>query len=116
MIEKNEKLRLMSPKKIAELGPLLSQYLVYQRLSDGAAHTTARALDFHVHRYTDGSGWIYKWGPGSKEENAATLNYACLAAISIGIGVSELLNAISQNATLSTHSERLNKMPPVKII
>lgn len=63
-MDKVEKADILSPKKVAALGPLLKQYLSYQRLSDDAAHLSAKSLDRHVMTTPKRDGWHYRFGPG----------------------------------------------------
>lgn len=110
------KLRPMSPKAIAELGPLNKQYLAYQRLSDDAAHTSARSLDKHVEADAQRTGWHYKWGAGDAGEIAATLHHAVLAGIPIGVALTQMLDDKANNEKFGDVSERFLKMPAVEII
>jgi hypothetical protein len=116
VIDSVGKAKHMSPKGIASLGPLRPQYLAYQRLSDDSAHVSARSLDRHVTRNEDNSGWMYSWGPGSPEDNAATLHAAILGAISIGIGITAMLNDEHGNAEFGELTRRFQLMPAVKVI
>ena len=109
----DKKAEIMSPKKVAAMGPLFRQYLFYQRLSDDSAHPSARSL--HRHMLTDASrsGWIYKSGAGQQGENAATLHSAILAAIPIGVCITEMLKDTEGNAVFSELADRLQAMPPM---
>ena len=106
--------RPMNIKALAEMGPLLKQYLAYQRLSDDSAHTSARALNKHVKKV--GEGWQYRWGAGSKEENATTLHHAVLAGIGIGVGVTQILDDRANNEQLGDISNRFKALPDVDVI
>lgn len=106
----------MSPKAVAAMGPLLPQYLAYQRLSDDSAHTSARALEKHVKVNSDRTAWCYKWGAGTAGENAATLHYAVLAAIGIGVAITQLLNDSVNNAEFAALGNRFQAMPNVEVI
>jgi hypothetical protein len=111
------KVEFINLKRLAELGPLGRLYLSYQRLSDGAAHVSARALDHHVHRNQSNDGWCYEWGTGRLETNAATLYHAILAAIPVALGVTEVLKDTKGNAELARIVRRLDTMtPPAEII
>ncbi len=110
----DKKAEIMSPKKVAELGPLIKQYLTYQRLSDDAAHVTAKSLHRHVH--VRGGRWMFNWGPADAGENAATLYHAALAAISIGVGITEMLDNREGNAEFAGLSARFQAMPSVPIV
>lgn len=105
---------LMSPKKLAGMGPLLQQYLGYQRLSDDSAHVSAKALQRHVEHVN--GGWRYRNERGTTEEQASTLHYAVMAALSVGIGVTEMLGAGQQNAAFAPLCDRFASMPPVATI
>jgi hypothetical protein len=109
----DKRAEIMSPKKVAALGLLQRQYIFYQRLSDDAAHPSARSL--HRHMLTDASrsGWIYKSGAGQQGENAATLHSAILAAIPIGVCITEMLKDTEGNAVFSELADRLQAMPPM---
>ena len=108
--------RPMSPKAIAELGPLHKQYLAYQRLSDDSAHTSARSLDKHVQADAQRTGWCYKWGAGGAGEIATTLHHAVLAGIPTGVGLTQMLNDKANNERFGDISERFLKMPAVGTI
>jgi len=110
------KLRPMSPKAIAELGPLNKQYLAYQRLSDDSAHTSARSLDKHVQADAQRTGWRYKWGAGEASDIAVTLHHAILAGIPIGVGLTQMLDDKSNNEKFGDVSERFLQMPAVGMI
>jgi Family of unknown function (DUF5677) len=111
------KVECVNLRRLAELGPLLRQYLSYQRLSDGAAHVSARALDRHVRRNQSHDGWCYQWGPGRRETNAATLYHAILAAVPVALGVTEVLNDTKGNAELAYIVNRLDTMAkPTEVI
>jgi len=109
----DKKAEIMSPKKVAAMGPLFRQYLFYQRLSDDSAHPSARSL--HRHMLTDASrsGWMYKSGAGDQGENAATLHSAILAALPIGVGITQMLKNKNGNAEFGDLAERFQAMPPV---
>ena len=115
-IDELEKPAIMSPKKVAELGPLLKLYLSYQRLSDDAAHPSAKSLDRHVLTDEARSGWRYKWGPGDQDENATTLHYTLLAALSIGVGITQMLKDMNGNAVFGDLSNRFEAMPRITVI
>jgi hypothetical protein len=106
----------MTPKGMAALGPLVTQYLAYQRLSDDSAHVSARSLHRHISVREDLSGWTYVWGPGSKDENAATLREAILGAIPIGVGITAIIDDKDGNAEFSALADRFQAMPKVSTI
>jgi hypothetical protein len=110
----DKKAEIMSPKKVAALGPLTQQYLFYQRLSDDAAHPSSKSL--HRYMVTDASrsGWKgYKSGAGDQGENAATLHSAILAALPIGVGITQMLKDKYGNAEFGQLADRFQAMPPV---
>lgn len=107
------KIEMMNLKKVAELGPMVAMYLAYQRLSDDAAHISAKSLNRHVWTDAARSGWNYKWSIGDQGENAATLHYTILAALTIGAGITQMLKDTSGNAEFGDLSNRFQSMPPV---
>jgi Family of unknown function (DUF5677) len=106
----------MNVKCVARLGPLNKQYLAYQRLSDDSAHLSARSLHRHVCPNAAGNGWNYKWAPGDRSENAATLHYAILAALGIGVGITQLLGDTDGNAVFGQIANRFHAMPSVGVV
>jgi len=110
------KSKLMSPKKVAELGPMVNLYLAYQRLSDDAAHLSAKSLDRHVQTNAARSGWNYKWCTSDQGENATTLHYTILASLAIGIGITQMLKDMNSNAEFSDIANRFGAMPPVTVM
>jgi len=115
-IEAMDKGALLSPKAVAKMGPLTAQYLAYQRLSDDAAHTSARSLDRHVNANATRTAWNYRWEPGTAEENAATLHSVVLAALPIGIGLTQILEDRASGALFGSLVERFQAMPSVSMI
>jgi hypothetical protein len=110
----DKKAEIMSPKKIAAMGPLFRQYLFYQRLSDDAAHPSSKSLHRHMLSDASRSGWSgYKSGAGDRGENAATLHSAILAALPIGVGITQMLKNKDGNAEFGDLAERFQAMPPV---
>jgi hypothetical protein len=105
----------ISPKRVAELGVMLPQYLTYQRLSDDSAHATAKALQHHV-KIVHGKAWTYRSEPGSDGQIAATVHHALLAALSVGIGATEHVGASAANRNLRLLAETWRAMPPVELI
>lgn len=114
LISQAGKPNYINQKAVASRGPLVAQYLTYQRLSDDSAHVTARSLNKHIHK--NGEGWCYQWGPGPTEDNGATLSHIVSAAIAIGIGVSELIGNSSGAIEFTRLADLHAKMPPVKTI
>jgi hypothetical protein len=110
------KAQTMNIREVSKLGPLTSHYLAYQRLSDCAAHLSAKSLHQHVSANEEKTGWTYKWGPASKGDSAATLHQAILAALSIGIGITQMLNDTAQNSKFGELSNRLDEMEAVPVI
>jgi hypothetical protein len=115
-IDRMEKADILSPKNVAALGPLLKQYLSYQRLSDDAAHLSAKSLDRHVFAAPKRTGWHYKIGPGSPDENAATLHHTILAALPIGIEITQRLGEPKGNRIFADFADRFQAMAPVQVI
>ena len=109
----DRKAAIMSPKKVAAVGPLLIQYLNYQGLSDDAGHVSASSLHRHVQRQPDGSGWDYRWLAGDQGENATTLHRTLLATLPIGIALTQILNDSAGNVAFQVLAERFRVMPPV---
>lgn len=114
LIKKSDRPEFMSPKDMSSKGVLSAWYLKYQRLSDDSAHLTARSLNRHVKK--SGHCWQYRWGPGSIEENSATLHEAVNIAIGIGLGASELIGDTSVVAELSKLAELCAGRPDVEVI
>lgn len=104
----------INQKAVASGGVLIAQYVAYQRLSDDSTHVTARSLNRHIHK-NDG-GWCYQWGPGDAAENATTLDQILYAAISVGIGISELVNHPIGAKEFGELSDLYAAMPSVKPI
>ena len=109
----DKKAAIMSPKRVAALGPLLIQYLSYQGLSDDAGHVSASSLHRHVLPHPDGSGWDYRWLAGDQGENATTLHRTLLATLPIGIALTQILNDPAGNVAFQALAERFRVMPPV---
>lgn len=106
----------MNMKKIAKLGPFRKIYLNYQRLSDDAAHLSAKSLDRHIYRDANNAGWCYRVGPGDSDEISATLYHAIMSSLAIGVGVTQILGDKKNNRTFGRISNRLLKMPAVMVI
>lgn len=115
-IDEIGKLKSMNLREIAELGPLEKQYLAYQRLSDNSGHLTATSLDRHVLADADRRYWQYRWCIGDQGENSATLYHAVLAALGIGVGVTQILGDRDNNAKYGNLSQRFQEMPPVPTV
>lgn len=111
----DKRLALLSPKHVAELGPMLPQYIVYQRLSNDSAHATATALEHHVDRYAE-EAWTYRFEPGTDDEISATFRHGLLAALAVGLAVTKLVNANIAFTNLYSLSERWDGMPPTQMI
>lgn len=107
---------ILSPKKVAEMGPLTKQYLAYQRLSDDSAHTSARSINHHVFANETHTGWCYRVGPATAEENAATLHQVVLGALPIAIGITQIVNDEETNKAMPPLMDRFMAMPAVKVI
>ena len=104
--------RTLSPKKLAMLGPLVKQYLSYQKLSNDSAHPSAASLFRHIVTLNEGAGWNYRWGFAGKNEIAFTLYQAIFAAVPLGIGYTEMLKAEAVNETFSALAARMQALPP----
>jgi hypothetical protein len=98
-------------REMAKRGPMLPQYLNYQRLSDGAVHTSAASLDRHIARRPDKQGWAYRVGPGEPGDIAATLHRAVLAAMPVGIVVTQVVPDATGNAALAALGDRFQVLP-----
>ncbi|XQU77395.1 DUF5677 domain-containing protein (plasmid) [Cupriavidus sp. H18C2] len=108
-------LKTISPKQVAELGAMLPQYLYYQRLSDDSAHATAKSLHHHVTIAADKS-WTFRYVPGTDGEIAATIQYALIAALAVGVGVADLVGAVESKVRLMQLSERWRALPTAESI
>lgn len=115
-IDAIDKPQRMNLKDVAKLGPLVKQYLAYQWLSDDSAHLSAKSLNRHVRGEAACSGWNYKWAAGDRSENAATLHHAILAALGIGVGITQLLGDTNGNAVFGQIANRFHAMPPVGVV
>lgn len=104
--------RTLSPKKLAALGPLVKQYLSYQKLSNDSAHPSAASLFRHVVTLNEGAGWNYRWGFASKNEIAFTLYQAIFAGVPFGIGYTDMLKAEEVNKTFGALAARMQALPP----
>ena len=102
--------------KMAKRSVLLPQYLIYQRLSDGALHTSAASLDVHIARGPDEQKCTYKVGPGDPGDISATLHQAVLAAIPVGIVVSKIVPDSKSNAALASLADRLKVLPTGNVV
>ncbi len=103
-------------REMAKRGPMLPQYLNYQRLSDGAVHTSAASLDRHIARRPDRQGWAYKMGPGEPGDIAATLHRAVLAAMPVGIVVTQVVPDATGNAALLALGDRFQALPTGNLV
>ena len=101
----DKKASFPNAKQVAEMGPLLVQYINYQRLSDNAAHTSAASLHHHVTAF-EGGGWKYRTGPGSPGEVQSTLHRAVLAILPVGVVVTQLVPDASGNLALQALGAR----------
>ncbi|MEX3982251.1 hypothetical protein AB4Y45_25095 [Paraburkholderia sp. EG287A] len=110
----DRKLELISPKKVALLGPLAAQYLQYQRLSDDSAHLTARSLEHYVARET--AGWRAIPCEPSAEQNLATLQLALQSSLLTAFAVCEVLEFSLERTEVGGLLERLASMPQTRMI
>ena len=105
------KARLISPKTVAGMGPLVRQYLLYQTLSNDAAHPSAASLWRHVTSAPEGDGWSYRWGPGLASEVAYTLRHTIATAIGFGIGFTQFIKDAEGQQAVSQLVPRLQALP-----
>jgi len=101
-------------KNLAAMGPLKTLYLLYQRLSDDSAHPSATALNHHVYKSPDKSGWTYSWQVAGKEETSATLHSAFQGIVPVVIGVMDLLKLETYREDLNSILKRIESAPPSK--
>jgi hypothetical protein len=107
---------ILSPKRVAEMGPLTKQYLAYQRLSDDSAHTSAKSINHHVLANEDRTGWCYKIGPATALENASTMHNILLAALPTIIGITQIVGDEETNEAALPLMDRFTGMPAVGVI
>ncbi|WP_186131958.1 hypothetical protein [Burkholderia gladioli] len=107
------KLQTISPKRVAELGPIVKLYLQYQRLSDDSAHLTARSLEHYV--VHEQGGWILAPGTPSVHDNAATLRLALQSSLLTGLAICEVLRFSTEHHEVGTLLHRLETMPSTKV-
>lgn len=96
--------------KLAGMGPLLRFYLNYQRLSDGAAHISVTSLRRHMRKGPEGVD--FTWGVGSDTDNASTLSIAIMAALAVGIGLTEVFADSASNQVFASLVQRCEAIPP----
>jgi hypothetical protein len=108
----DKRLRTVSPKKVAELGPIVNLYLQYQRLSDDSAHLTARSLEHYVVRGSD--GWALVPSEANVAGTSATLRLALQSSLLAGLAVCEVLDFSTEE--IGTLLQRLETMPPTDYI
>lgn len=111
----NSKQKLMNQKSIALMGPLASQYLAYQRLSDDSVHVTARSLNHYIKLNENDPGWHYEWLVGDQESVAKNLYTAVLAALPIGLGVAWIIDEAAAIKDFSGLAMSFHKMKPLFI-
>jgi hypothetical protein len=84
----------LNPSVVASLGPLRKSYVFYRQLSSDAAHPSIDALGRYVKSFHENGerirGIDVEPVVGSKEI-AETLNWACLAMISVCAGANQIL-------------------------
>lgn len=103
-------------KEMAKLSTMLPQYLNYQRLSDGALHTSASSLEQYVARNPEKEGWVFRIGPGEPGDIAATLHRAVLAAMPVGIVVTQVVPDVTSNVALAALGDRFQALPTGNIV
>ena len=115
-IEAFDKGQILNPKKVAELGSLLNNYLTYQWFSDESGHVTARSLNRYVLRSSDPTGWAFRWLPAVAEEIEITLYHAVLAALAVGVAATQVLGDQAGNKRLGPLADRLAALPAAKLV
>ncbi len=103
----------MNLRDIASLGPLEIHYLAFQRLSDDSSHLSAKSLDHHVLRDAERQHFQFRWCIGNLDENSATLYHAVLAALAIGISITQILEDWDNNANFGDLTQRFQELPKV---
>ena len=98
-------------REMAKCGSMLPQYLTYQRLSDGALHTSAASLDLHIARLPDKEGWVYRVGPGEPGDIAATLHWAVLSIMPVCVAVTQIVPDTVGNAAVVALADRFKALP-----
>jgi hypothetical protein len=115
-VQAMEKKPRINWKEMAKRSVMLPQYLNYLRLSDGAVHTSAASLDRHIARRPDKQGWAYRMGPGEPGDIAATLHRAVLAAMPVGIVVTQIVPDVTGNAALVVLGDRFQALPTGNLV
>jgi hypothetical protein len=86
----------LMPKETAEGSPIGSTYLFHAQLSADAAHPSLEALARHVSKDDD---YILDAAPlVDDNEIGETLNFACLAGLTVCVGANDLLGGTTAAA------------------
>jgi len=110
-IEAMAKKQRIDWRNMAKISTIWPQYLNYQRLSDGAVHTSATSLDRHIARNTDSDGWTYRIGPAEQGDIDATLHRAILATIPVALVVTQVVPNSETKLELADLSSRFLQLP-----
>lgn len=109
-----KRLQLISPKHVAELGPLVSLYLDYQRLSDESAHVTARSLEHYVSRTK--AGFMIALGESTVDDDIATLHLTLRSSLLTGVAISDVLGYPAERHDTMALLLRMEPLPKGKLI
>ena len=105
-IEKGQKNLLIS--HLSGLGVLKDQYLMYRVLSNDSAHPSATSLLRHMVVAEDRSNWVgYSFSVAEDNEITEVLDYLLLAAIPLGVGVTQVIEDKVGNAELGKLTDKL---------
>ncbi|WP_186111949.1 DUF5677 domain-containing protein [Burkholderia gladioli] len=110
----DKRLQLISPKRVAELGPLVSFYLEYQRLSDDSAHVTGLSLEHYVNRTK--AGFVIVLGESTVDDDVATLHLALRSGLLTGVAISDVLGYSTERQDAMALLLRMESLPKGKII
>lgn len=111
------KLKNLGVDGLAQLGALASQYLAYKVLSNDGAHPSAKSLERHMNFSEDRKTWAGFWvGPGRSRDIVEALNFACLAALPLGIGYTQVLDDGVGNTALRPLVDRYEGLPDMRAL
>ncbi|MBR8308212.1 MULTISPECIES: DUF5677 domain-containing protein [Burkholderia cepacia complex] len=110
----DKRLQLISPKRVAELGPLVSLYLDYQRLSDDSAHVTGRSLEHYANRTK--AGFMIALGEPTVDDYIATLHLALRSGLLTGVAISDVLGYSAERQDAMALLLRMEPLPKGKVI
>jgi hypothetical protein len=108
----------LTPRGIADIGPVKRSYIYYAQLSADAAHPTTDSLSRYLTRFEEDGipGRGIDVEPVIKPiELSDTLNWVCEAALGVIIGVNEILGGTAANSEIIQAAEKyraLNKIEP----